>query len=221
MKKILACLLLTTALPVNAVICKSVDSKGNVAYADVPASECQNRVKLPPVSSYKPRALPTSSTGSPVGASVTAAYSSMKISQPANAATVRSNEGEVLISVELKPGLKKGDKLKLMVDGQEVNPLFDGLSVALSGVQRGTHRLSAQIVDASGEVKFSADPVSFTLRKASLLDPFRTKDTEGASVDKDASTSSNSDSSTVTNKAGSSSHTPGATNPNFAPKYRP
>jgi len=177
MHRLLIPLLLFTSLPAFAVICKTVDDQGNVSYSDVPADQCQHKVRLPEVSTFTPRPLPET-TQTPDGESETGegesvGYTEMRIDQPEADGTVRSNQGQVPVSVVLEPALQQGHQLRLLLDGIIVQPGFDSQTVILSGVERGTHTLQAQVVDAAGVVLQSAGPLSFTLQRTSVATPAR------------------------------------------------
>ncbi len=171
MHKIIAFSLLFASFPSLAVICKTVDPQGGVTYSDVPEQECQNRVSLPKSTTYKPVPVGAAGTG---GSEVTGeeafnGYVSASISQPANNGTVRSEEGRVAVSLEIEPGLQPGHMVRWILDGIQIQPAFDAPSAVLTGVDRGTHSLAAQILDESGRVLRSVSRIRFTLRKESLL----------------------------------------------------
>lgn len=156
-----------------AVICKSIDADGVVSYADVPASECEERVKMPDYSRYAPRPIDTPPTqGSDAQGNVVkfVRYRSISISEPSTGGVVRSNQGELSVVIALDPELQPGHLVNLTLDGRAVQGSFDGLAITVSGVDRGTHTLRASVVDASGRILISSNPVRFTLRKLGLTD---------------------------------------------------
>jgi hypothetical protein len=169
---LLTCLLLLPSL-VGAVICKTIEADGTVSYADVPASECPEQVKLPPYSSYTPRQIPqpapaqSDASGSLVEFEK---YTSLRFVQPERNGTIRNNEGIVPIVLVSEPGFQSGHQLQLTLDGKRVPGQFAGLSVALNNVDRGTHTLRAAIVDAGGLRLIESESVRFTLRRAGLND---------------------------------------------------
>lgn len=172
-KKVLYALLLLPGMA-QAVICKSVDAEGVVNYTDMPASECQKPVKLPPNSTYEPRQLPASVAGDDNATKEVEKpfehYDSIQIIQPEADGTVRSNEGTVPVAIALRPTLQQGHHVLLHVDGKTVPGNFDGLSIELSGVERGTHSIHATITDAKGKTLIESSAVSFTLRQTGLYD---------------------------------------------------
>jgi hypothetical protein len=161
--------------PALAVICKTVDADGVVSYSEVPASECPEVVKLPEYSSYTPRPLPPTirderSEEPPVAAEGFSGYSKIAIVAPEQDGTVRDNEGKVMVTIALEPPLQDDHQVRLFIDGQQVPGNFEATTVELSGVERGTHQLAAEVVDARGSMMLRSDDVSFTLRRVGLLD---------------------------------------------------
>lgn len=219
--------------PAAAVICKSVSDDGLVSYSDVPMDECANRVKLPESSTYAPRQLPASvnpdQTGVVPGAKFTG-YSTMRIDQPQNNGTVRSNEGKVAVSVALQPALQPGHQLRLALDGVPIQPAFDSLSAVLSNVQRGTHSLSADVIDGNGKVLRSTGPIRFTLRKEAITSTQNTPEnpdkpyqptTVGNSYKPGNADYTSDNKPNYSPPSAPPAPTPGSTNPAFAPKYQP
>ena len=157
----------------QAVICKTVDPEGGVSYADIPAAECPQAVKLPDFSTYTPRPVQAPAES---GDAATAKpepferYASISILQPEADGIVRSNEGVVPVSIALEPTLQPGHRVTLYVDGQAVPGSFDGLAIELSGIERGTHNLQARISDAAGKVLIESSGIRFTLRQTGLFD---------------------------------------------------
>jgi hypothetical protein len=169
---LLTCLLLLPSL-VGAVICKTIEDDGSVSYADVPASECPEQVKLPPYSSYTPRQVqqPAPAESDASGSLVEfEKYTALRFVQPERNGTVRNNDGIVPIVLVSEPGFQNGHQLLLTLDGKRVPGQFAGLSVALNNVDRGTHTLRAAIVDAGGRRLIESESVRFTLRRTGLND---------------------------------------------------
>jgi len=170
MSRCLLLLLLVFPWSAQAVICKSVDAKGGVAYSDVPAAECEHPVSLPEVSRYAPPPVGTG-TELPVDGGTTdvavpfTGYTEMRIEQPAADGAVRSNEGKVPVAVYLAPSLQQGHYLQLVLDGIPVEPPVATLGSTLAGVSPGTHSLQARIVDAQGRVLYSTTSITFSLHR--------------------------------------------------------
>lgn len=170
--------LMIVALPAQAVICKIIDENGVVGYTDTPRSECANPVHLPGYSRYAPRPIsgaPDSSTPQakkPVAPSPAfAGYTDMRIDDPKDNGTVRNNEGKVPVQISLQPGIQEGHTIRLILDGNPAGDPAESTNIALTNVDRGTHSLSAEVLDQDGKVLRSVGPISFTLHKASIKLP--------------------------------------------------
>lgn len=177
MNRLSLAVLVALILPVNAyaVICKTVDADGVVSYSDVPAAECRTPVELPDYSRYTPR--PIQQPARPAGDQqeenskpAFVSYRSIQILQPEPDGTVRSNEGKVPVSIALEPPLQEGHLVRLYVDGEAVRGRFSGVDIELGGLERGTHQLRAEVVDAAGTRQIGSASISFTLRKVGLFD---------------------------------------------------
>lgn len=96
------------------------------------------------------------------------------IRHPGNETTVFDNEGAVPVEIEISPALTlgPGDRIELFLDGEPVRQR-NGNAFALVGIERGTHRLQARIVDAGGGTIVESDPVTFHMWQASRLFPGR------------------------------------------------
>ncbi|HLB16409.1 MAG TPA: hypothetical protein VJM14_15875 [Burkholderiales bacterium] len=94
------------------------------------------------------------------------------IVQPANEETVHDNEGNVSVQVAVSPSLAPGDRVALLLDGRQVSQQ-PGTTLALSGVERGTHTLQAQVVGAGGATLAASQLVTFHMWQASRLFPSR------------------------------------------------
>jgi hypothetical protein len=202
-----------------------------VGYADLPASECSKPVKLQPYSTYQPRQLPPAQPvdrGSAAEATTSGNYKSMEIVQPAPEGTVRSNEGKVAVAINLEPALQEGHRVTLYIDGRAVPGSFDGLGIDLSGVERGTHKLRAEIKDQRGRRLIESSTVSFTLRKVSVLDAAEPEQPIEPGPGEPENPDLNPEQLPQTGgvqkfdpQPSPIPVTPGKTNPAFAPNYNP
>ena len=101
-------------------------------------------------------------------------YQSVRIVAPKPDATVHDNSGRLSVTLALRPPLdrKAGDRIVLLLDGK---PVAHGTEVRfeLAGVDRGSHRLQAQITAADGTVLVASPLVAFQMWRASRLFPGR------------------------------------------------
>lgn len=173
MNKLLVVLLGCMPLLASAAgVYKWVDEQGVVHYSDKPHQGAE-KMQLPktPAASPPPRR--------PVGFSrdddddsgeIGGAYSAFSIAQPDNNQTIRSNEGLINISFFIQPGLQSGHKIRIFVDGRPLKDELSSPNFALRGISRGTHSLRAEIINEEGDLMAKTDPVTFHLRKESILD---------------------------------------------------
>jgi len=172
---------------VHAQIYTCKDANGNTIYTDSP-SQCANAEEI------KEDALPTlvpskrianpASNRSTKPAEDKNTYSELVITSPLNDATIRDNQGNLTINFRVSPTLqtRKGHKYLVSVNGKEV---YKGTSTitALKNVDRGTLSIGVKIVDADGNAKISATPVSVTLQRFSALQSSNSSNGDNANGD--------------------------------------
>ncbi len=108
------------------------------------------------------------------GAARAGAYDAVSIVAPKQNQSLFSNNGDVAVEIKVSPPLRAadGDRIAVLLDGKAVAS-GAGASIALSGVNRGTHMLQAQVISQGGAVLAASAPVSFQLWHASRLFPNR------------------------------------------------
>jgi hypothetical protein len=109
---------------------------------------------------------------SPPGLAQAPGAYTVAIVQPANDETVHDNQGNVAVQVAVSPSLTAGAGIVVLLDGQPVARQTDA-TFALSGIERGTHTLQAQVVGAGGATLAASPPVTFHMWQASRLFPSR------------------------------------------------
>jgi hypothetical protein len=146
---LILCLL---ALPATAEVFTYVDAQGNRVYTDQPGSGSAKRVPI--ATSNRMSANPTGATPM-IAAKKTEEtplfhYDMLRVLVPEPDATIRSSAGELIVSVTSEPGLQKGHRYRLLLDGQPtaepgLSPVFP-----LTNIDRGSHNLSVEIIDELG-----------------------------------------------------------------------
>lgn len=172
MKYLLVMLMLLTGL-VHAEVYKYIDDKGAVVYSDQPRPGAE-RVKLPEIQTYTPPPAPKL-TPAPVIQPVQKLYERMAIVEPEKDGTVRNNQGVVQVRVSLTPPLmaRQGHKIQFYLDTQPHGIPVTNTAIGFSNLDRGSHTLSASVLDAGGQTVMTADPVTFHLHRESKLFPQR------------------------------------------------
>ena len=109
-----------------------------------------------------------------VGAAAPARAAEIAIVQPAHEETIHSNQGEVRVGVQTT-GAAPGSSVRLLVDGAALPNPGGGPTIALHGIERGTHVLKAELLSADGTVIATSPAVTFHLWHASRRNPSRAK----------------------------------------------
>ena len=169
MKRILTTLLLITlCASAQAGVYKRIDAEGNVEYTDVPRTTEEKPVPLPPASTYTPTPVDSGAQASGPAAQAAVNYESVTITQPAEDEAVREDAGNLAVLVTTTPPLQSGHRFAVLIDGKK---MAEGQSSSLQveNVDRGTHTVQVQVVDASDKVIASSRSVTFHLQRTSTL----------------------------------------------------
>lgn len=146
---LIACLI---ALPVSAEVFTYIDAQGNRVFTDQPGSRDAKRVPL--ATSNRMSATPTGAA--PMVAEKKAVtqplfrYDMLRVLVPEPDATIRSSAGELIVSITSEPGLQRGHRYRLLLDGQPTAEAGPSPVFALSNIDRGSHNLSIEILDEHG-----------------------------------------------------------------------
>ena len=170
MKKLLlavTCMLLICAS--YAQIYKWIDSQGVVHFSDRPHPGSE-QIKIPDAQSYTP---PVKQSGSDTenqekketSTSEEHKYTKIGIVQPLNEATIRNNQGYVVVAVELEPALAQGDNLQIIFDGAPMGDPQPNLLFQLNGIYRGKHTIAVQVINSEGEVLLTSDSITIFMHR--------------------------------------------------------
>ncbi len=163
MRLFLAVVLCLVPLFVSADIYKSVDSEGNVVFSDKPTPGAK---KIPErlAPTYTPAPLPKAAAAT---SHIDGYYTALRFRKPASGTTVRDPNGALTIDLEVVPALKiqEGHVLVIAVDGNNLISHNSAAAFTISNLAPGPHTLKAQVIDATGEVRFSSDRITFTMQR--------------------------------------------------------
>lgn len=140
----------TVAGTLNAEIYKSYDTDGNVVFTDVPAANSE-KVDLPDITTFKSQPYKPIQSSQPASGNKELRYD-IKLVQPAHKETVRDNNGNIPVEIEVKPALRRerGHQMLIWLDNEK--PVkFTTNRYQLSNIDRGTHTVSVKVVDAKGK----------------------------------------------------------------------
>jgi hypothetical protein len=156
-------------IPGTTTIYRWVDAQGVVHYTDSPQPGAQ-QLQVAPAQTY--RAPPVEGPSGPDAAGPSVPdYQACQIEQPAAEQSFYAPD-QVAVNVQLVPPLRGGDRLAVTVDGKQLQPADDsGLNFAVTEPDRGAHSVTAVVRDPNGRAACRAQPVSFYVRRPSLLSP--------------------------------------------------
>jgi hypothetical protein len=166
MRGILLCLLLL-AQPGLAGVYTYIDEEGNRVFTDQPPAGNAQRIELAPSNSmpapqYAP---PAASAPAPLPAP---GYQVLRILVPEPDATIRDNSGGLIVSVTSEPALQDGHSYRLILDGQPVSEPGRSPVFPLENLDRGTHQLAVEILDAYGRTLERTPSQPFHMKRISL-----------------------------------------------------
>jgi hypothetical protein len=156
-------LLLFGSVSVTAEIYKWVDAEGHTYFSDRPQSDTESMEVIAPRpqiarENVTPAASPETALLGP--------YLAFDIVSPEANQTLKTDQGQLPISLILDPALQNGHRLALELDGGSITPNESaGTQLLLTGVPHGTHRALAQILDHQGQLIARTRTIHFHLRK--------------------------------------------------------
>jgi len=164
----LALVLIAGALPVSAEIYSYTDAQGNRVFTDRPGAHAAEPVETRPSNRMTPQPVPQAEPRVDVLEAPAPRYSLLDILQPEADATVRSNAGELAVSVASSPALQAGHRYRLLLDGIPAAAPAESTDFVLTNVDRGTHRLTVEVVDAKDEPLQGSAARTFHMMRTSL-----------------------------------------------------
>ncbi|AFJ01756.1 hypothetical protein Q7C_584 [Methylophaga frappieri] len=177
MKKIIALLLCFLPVVITAEVYRWVDENGNTVFSDQPVENAEP-VDLPEASTYSPVDLPdidpdSDETDSDLTEEEATAVPDYEIGvvSPQDDETMRINNGNLTVNIEIRPALSsdRQDKIQLNLDGRPHGEPLPQLSFSLENLDRGTHTLSASVINQNGEVIAESPQIKFHLQRNSIL----------------------------------------------------
>lgn len=163
-------LALAASSALAATVYRHVDENGNVTFSDEPIKG-GDTVDIKPVTTVtlpKPQVVERTDKLREEVQREGAVYDRVAITSPEDGQAFQSGSGDVRFEVSSTPGLQKGHKYEVTIDGQPVGQSTSG-SIVANNVYRGTHQANVSIVDANGVQVKTGTPISFTVHRPSVL----------------------------------------------------
>lgn len=169
---------LSTGTSLAAKIYKTVDKDGNVVFTDVPPKDKSTAIEVETGNNYtppatdRPVAAPRETPAQDDDEAEAIAYTGIAIVSPDNDAAVRENSGNLTVALQIQPNFNpaSGHVVQLIMDGNVVKTA-PATSFTLANIDRGTHILTAQLIDPQGQVLAATPPTTFHMQRRSVLLP--------------------------------------------------
>lgn len=114
----------------------------------------------------------------------TASSYSVTIASPQSGQVFRKAESDsVPVGVSVTPELSKKHRLVIMLDGHPVAEDAEAVSLNLAELERGSHVVTAQVLDEAGKVFGSATSVSFQVDQTTLYNRTQAKSDDKSKPD--------------------------------------
>jgi hypothetical protein len=137
-------------LPAAAEIYTYTDAEGNRVFTDRPKTGNAKRIEMAPTNSMgQPNAprTPVALAETPIKPPE---YQMLRILVPEPDAVINDGTGDLVVSANSDPALLPGHNYRLIVDGQPSAEPSRSPVFPLQGLDRGTHQLAVEILDADG-----------------------------------------------------------------------
>lgn len=149
----LFCLLLClTGLPAQAGVYTYIDADGNRVFTDQPPSERAERIEMAPSNSMSGVEVSRPPVSLTLEEPKPPAYQLLRILIPEPDATIIDQAGNLIVTATSEPGLLPEHNFRLIMDGQPVGQPGRSPVFPLQNIDRGTHQLSVEILDAGGRI---------------------------------------------------------------------
>lgn len=154
----------------GAQIYKTVDEDGNIIFTDQPASADAQPMELSPLAAISdpvpvaPRPDPAADTREQ------AVRYRISIVSPQQDQTLWGTVGNVPVQVSTRPTLQPGYRVAIYLNGTQVDEMVGGIK-NIGGVDRGTHQISAAVINESGKKVSNTSRATFHMKQHSILLP--------------------------------------------------
>ncbi|MEH6388739.1 DUF4124 domain-containing protein [Pseudomonas profundi] len=167
----------------SAQVYSWTDENGNRVFSDQPHPKADS-IDLGPVNTIEP---PSPSAmewqndrdrSQTSGQQSQTVYQRLAITSPTHDQAVRANDGTLSLTVETNPPLSGNHLLRAEVDGKLAEEAVPGNGNAAHQLQineldRGSHTVTAVVVNARGEIIQRSDPLRIHIQRTSLNQPGR------------------------------------------------
>lgn len=160
----------------SAEVYQYTDANGNRVFTDKPPLDVNaEEVKLPEVNrTQMPKVRKKSSpvASDEDAASASGPYQQLAIKGHDDGSSVRANDGNLLLDIDIQPRLASGHRLQLMVDGQPHGDAIRSLTLPASNLPRGEHSIAVRVMSGERVVQASS-ALTLIIQRTSVNSPAR------------------------------------------------
>lgn len=164
------------ALPALGQVYTYIDAQGNRVFTDQPRPGNAKKIQLAPGNRVPPPSAGKIAAPLPEEPPKPQFhYEMLRLLIPEPDATIRSTAGELIVTATSEPGLKRGHRYRLLLDGKPTGEAGPSPVFALSNIDRGTHHLAVEILDEQGRTVERTANQPFHMQRMSLAQKRRVK----------------------------------------------
>lgn len=168
MRALLLCLLFITQVA-SAQVYTYIDAEGNRVFTDKPRNSNAERVMLAPSNSAAlNQPAPTVRVAPPAVTKPAVHYQVLRILVPEPDASIHNGSGDMIVTLTSEPGLLPGHSYRLLLDGEPQGEISRSPVFSVQHVDRGTHQLVAEILDAAGLIVERTPAQPFHMHRMTL-----------------------------------------------------
>lgn len=161
--------LLLLAQSAQAQVYTYIDAEGNRVFTDSPRSSNAERVNIAPSNSAQlNQNTPSVGVAPPPVTKQVVHYQLLRVLVPEPDASIHNASGDLIVTLTSEPGLLPGHSYRLLLDGEAQGGPSSSPVFSLQNVDRGTHQLVGEIIDAAGLIVERTPAQPFHMHRMSL-----------------------------------------------------
>ncbi len=171
-------LLVLSAMPCYATVYMQKDNYGNITYSDTPMlnsqivnmpeeGESSSFQVTPQISQNHVNITEESTVEEQSEMAPAPGYTSFAIISPKDQENIQ-NQPDLKVELKVEPALHKGDKIQLLIDGKFAGDPQTATHIVLGQQDRGTHQLSAIIIDSNQKVLQQTNPITIYVNRVNV-----------------------------------------------------
>jgi hypothetical protein len=177
---LMACALAMATNAMSADVYKVVDEDGNVSYTDKPPPDGSKPIKLAPISVVEAPTYEQPKKADAEGEEskemtlgyLRKQYSDFAIVSPQQEESVWHPEAAMPVAWSTRYQLQEGMQVTVYVDGKQIAKTSDQI-IPVPNIERGEHKVEAQLTDSKNRRVATAEPVTFFVRRPGLYNRAR------------------------------------------------